>query len=166
METNVSMELNNTGSLDLMHDILVPPVLSFWPLASGWYLVLALLSAFALHKGFQLYKGYQGNLYRRESLEELSKIKSSNENEKTTLLLGLMKRVALQYFGRDKVAALSHDAWWDFMESHSKVQVDAELRTYTQEVLYGTNVEHNSKQIQKLENITATWIKTHQGEKA
>ncbi len=164
MEGNDTVDLNNTGSLDLMHDILVPPALSFWPLASGWYLVFGLLLAFVSHKGLQMYRGYQSNLYRREALAELVHLKNSAKNEKTVLLLGLMKRVALQHFGRDKVAALSHDAWWDFMESHSKVKVENVLRTYTQALLYDVNVKHDSKQIQKLESITATWIKTHQGE--
>ena len=166
MEGNGTVDLNNTGSLDLMHDILVPPALSFWPLASGWYLVFALLLAYVLHKGFQSYRIYQSNLYRREALEELVKVKSSAENERATLLLGLMKRVALQYFGRNKVAALSHDAWWDFMESHSKVKIEDTLRKYTQSILYDANVKYDSKQIQKLESITATWIKTHEGEEA
>ena len=166
MEANVSMALNNTGSLDLMHDILVPPAISFWPLASGWYLVLALLLAFVLHKGFQVYRAYESNLYRREALEALAKIKSSAENEKAARLLGLMKRVALQHFGRDKVAALSHDAWWDFMESHSKVKVEETLRTYAQALLYDANVKHDSTHILTLESITATWIKTHKGEEA
>ena len=166
MEGNGTVDLNNTGSLDLMHDILVPPAISFWPLASGWYLVLALLLAFVLHKAFQMYRVYQSNLYRREALAELVHLKSSVENEKAALLLGLMKRVALQHFGRDKVAALSHDAWWDFMESHSKVKIEGTLRKYTQSILYDANAKHDSKQIQKLESITATWIKTHQGEEA
>ena len=166
MEANISVEANNTGSLDLMHDILVPPAISFFPMASGWYLVLGLFLAFSLHKGLQAYRGYKSNLYRREALEELAQLKKSTENKKPVLLLALMKRVALQHFGRDKVAALSHDAWWDFMELHSKVKVDAPLRTYTQKVLYDSNVKHDSKRIQELENLTSAWIKTHQGEKA
>ena len=75
-----------------------------------------------------------------------------------------MKRVALQHFGRDKVAALSHDAWWDFMEAHSKVKVDTALRTYAQAILYDANVTDDSKHIQELENLTVLWIKTHQGD--
>lgn len=166
MEGNVTLDLNNTGSLDLMHDIVVLPAFSLWPLATGWYLVLALLLAFVLHKGLQMYRAYQRNLYKREALAELTGLNKSSEDEKTALLLALMKRVALQHFGRDKVAALSHDAWWDFMESNSKVKVDDTLRTYTQAVLYDADVKHDSKNIQKLEGITATWIKTHQGEEA
>jgi len=166
MESNITLDLNNTGSLDLMHDILVLPLLSFWPLATGWYLVLALLLAFVLHKGLQMYRAYQRNLYRREALAELTGIDKSAKDEKAALLLALMKRVALQHFGRDKVAALSHDAWWDFMESHSKVKVDDTLRTYTQALLYDADIKYDSKNIQKLERITAAWIKTHQGEEA
>ena len=125
---NAASNVDMNGSLDLMHDIIVLPSVSFFPMALDWTLVLALALAFVLHKGWQAYLLHQNNLYRREAMQELAAVKNSAESEQVNALLALMKRVALQHFGRERVAALTHDAWWDFMESHSKVKIDRALR--------------------------------------
>ena len=164
MESNVSEALKSAGSLDLMHDIVLPAEITFFPMASGWYLILALLLLWVLHKGFEFYAHYKKNLYRREALEALINIKNDAENEKAIHMLSLMKRVAIECFGREKVAALSDDSWWNFMESHSKVKVSNELRSYAKTLLYDVKVKKDSNATHALEEVVKVWIKTHRGE--
>lgn len=161
MESNVTI----SASLDQMHDIIIPSAVSFWPLAPGWYALVLLVLAFSIHLGLKQWSNYQKNLYRREALEALSKTPSGEDaNKEINTLLGLMKRVALQCFGREKVAALSDDAWWDFMEKHSKAKVGIEIRELSQKILYSANAQASSEDVKRLSKVAKVWITTHKGE--
>jgi hypothetical protein len=161
MENNVTVN----ASLDQLHDIIIPPAVSYWPLAPGWYALGLLIVAFSVHLGMKYWAVYQKNLYRREALEVLSKMQSGEDtNKEINTLLGLMKRVALQHFGREKVAALSDDAWWDFMEKYSKVKVGTEVRELSQKILYSPNAQASVEDVKMLKKVAKVWITTHKGE--
>ena len=161
MEGNVTLD----ASLGQLHDIIIPPAVSTWPLAPGWYALALLVLAYGIHIGLKRWSAYRKNLYRREALQELSQIASEEESvSQIKALLSLMKRVALKHFGREKVAALSDDAWWSFVEKHSKAQVDAEVREFSQKALYGSDVQVASDEVSALAKVAKIWITTHQGE--
>lgn len=153
------MENNNTGSLDLMHDILLPPAISFFPLASGWYLLLALGFAFVVNQGFKYYIAYQCNLYRREALKQLADIHEDKGR------LELMKRVGIEHFGREQVASLTGEAWWTFVETHSKVKISSVLKTYAMQVFYQDSNIHNPQYSIEIREMAKVWIETHEGDK-
>ena len=154
------MEHNSTaGSLDLMHDIIVPPAISFWPLAPGWYALALILLAYVLHLALKAWTKYRENAYRREALDELSLTEEGTAEMKR--LLTLMKRVALQHFGRKNVAALSDTSWCEFVEQHSRVKVESDLRLLSQKVLYSSDVQVTTEALAKMRKITKVWIKTH-----
>ncbi len=156
------MDQNMTAtSLDLMHDILVPPAVSFWPLAPGWFALALLFLTTMLHLGLKLWAKYRANSYRREALQELVTLAKSESVEEIVRLLNLMKRVALQHFGREKVASLSDVHWWEFVEQHSKVKIDNTLRIVSQEVLYSSGVEVSKEAVEKMRTLTKLWINTH-----
>ena len=164
MEHNVSAEIN--ASLDQLHDIIIPPAVSYWPLlAPGWYALVLLVLAYGIHIGLKYWAAYQKNLYRREALNVLSKMQTGEDtNKEINTLLGLMKRVALQCFGREKVAALSDDAWWDFIEKHSKAKVGVEVRELSQKILYSPNAEATAEDVKLVSKVAKVWITTHKGE--
>ncbi len=156
------MDQNMTAtSLDLMHDILVPPAVSFWPLAPGWFALALLFLTTMLHLGLKLWAKYRANSYRREALQELVTLAKSESVEEIVRLLNLMKRVALQHFGREKVASLSDVHWWEFVEQHSKVKIDNTLRIVSQEVLYSSGAEVSKEAVEKMRTLTKLWINTH-----
>ncbi len=156
------MDQNMTAtSLDLMHDILVPPAVSFWPLAPGWFALALLFLTTMLHLGLKLWAKYRANSYRREALQELVTLAKSESVEEIVRLLNLMKRVALQHFGREKVASLSDVHWWEFVEQHSKVKIDNTLRIVSQEVLYSSGAEVSKEAVEKMSTLTKLWINTH-----
>ena len=161
MEANVTIN----ASLDQLHDIIIPPAVSYWPLAPGWYALALLALAYGIHIGLKQWSSYQKNLYRREALEVLSTIQSGEDTTKEiSSLLGLMKRVALQCFGREKVAALSDDDWWNFVEKHSKAQAGTEVRELSQKALYGYDAQVTEDEARALAKVAKVWITTHQGE--
>ena len=116
----MSADLNQTiaeASLDNLHDIIVPPMVGFFPLAPGWYIVFLLIGALVFHFGYQRYKVYEREQYRRDAEEELEALNDKNR-ENTIALLSLAKRVGLSVYGRETIATLDGDRWWDFMEGH------------------------------------------------
>ena len=160
MENNVTL----SASLDQLHDIIIPPAVSFWPLAPGWYALALLVFAYGIHAGLKYWSKYQKNLYRREALEILSAMPLGEDtNKEINTLLGLMKRVGLQHFGREKVAALSDDAWWNFMETHSKVKVGTDVRELSKKILYSPNAEATVEDVRAVSKAAKVWIITHEG---
>ena len=156
------MEHNTTVvSLDMMHDIIVPPAISFWPLAPGWYAFFLLLLAYGFHIALKLWAKYRENAYRREALRELVALVEKENTLEIKRLLTLMKRVALQNFGRESVASLSDTLWWEFIEQHSQVKIDKYLRNLSQKVLYSSDVSVSGEDIVVMTGVVKVWIKTH-----
>ena len=159
------MDQNMTAtSLDLMHDISIPPAVSFWPPAPGWYALFLLAVTYGFYLGFKYWSRYQKNLYRREALKVLDALDEEDMHKEISTLLGLMKRVGLQHFGREKVAALSNDTWWDFMEKHSKAKVSIDVREISKKILYNPTAKATPEDVKAVSKVAKIWITTHQGE--
>lgn len=148
-------------SLDLMHDIVVPPAVSFWPLAPGWIALILILVTYMLHLALKLWANYRVNVYRREALHELFALAKAEGTEEIERLLMLMKRVGLQHFGREKVASLGDAHWWEFVEAHSRVKIEKSLRLLSQEVLYSPDIKVDTESVEKMRTLTKLWINTH-----
>ena len=160
MENNVTV----ITSLDQMHDIIIPSALALWPLAPGWYALLLLVLAYGIHIGSKYWSLYQKNLYRREALEVLASLDAEEASKDINSLLGLMKRVGLQHFGREKVGALSQNEWWDFIERHSKAKAGIQIRELSQKILYAPNTEATREDLKAFTKVAKVWINTHDGE--
>ena len=152
------VDMNKTiaeASLDNLHDIIVPEAIGFFPPAPGWYVVGLLVLALLFHFGIHFYKQYQKSLYKREALAEFCQLGEEYE------ILDLMKRVAIYSFGREKVASLTGDEWWNFIEKHSEVKVYTVLRNYCNQIIYDSNTIHDPKYNYHLREVAKLWIKMH-----
>lgn len=160
------VDMNKTiaeASLDNLHDIIVPEAVSFFPPAPGWIIVLILLLALLLHFAVKAYRRYKKSLYRREALKELG-IYRQHSKENTVALLSLAKRVAIAAYGREEVAKLYDDAWWNFMEKQSKAKVSPEAREDIAKLLYDGSYMVNSVLHDNIIQFVTLWIKTHKAE--
>jgi len=163
----MSVDMNKTiaqASLDNLHDIIVPDAVGFFPPAPGWYVVALLFLALLFHFMVQSYKEYKKSLYKREALKELETYKK-NSKEDVIALLSLAKRVGLAAFGRHKIAILSDDSWWNFMEQHSKAKVDAQEREALSKLLYDASYTMDNALYENTKAFVTLWIKTHKGGK-
>ena len=161
----MSVDMNQTiaeASLDNLHDILVPDAIGFFPLAPGWYILSLLLLTLLFHFGYQRYKLYEREQYKRDAEEELEALNDKNR-ENTIALLSLAKRVGLSVYGRETIATLDGDRWWDFMETHSKTSVDADLRVSIQKLLYEEGVDFDTSVFDAVFLMVSEWIETHRG---
>jgi len=160
----MSVDMNRTlseASLDNLHDIIVPEPAGLFPMAPGWIVLILLFLTLLFHFGWQRYIAYRKEQYRREALEELQALKEPGR-EHTLTLLSLAKRTGISAYGREHVARLSDDAWWDFMQLESKAEVSDSLREVLTQFLY-SDKDLDNKTYQSLLKVVETWIKTHKG---
>jgi hypothetical protein len=99
------------GSLDNLHDLVMPDPVSWWPPAPGWVVVSAALVMVLSGWIIRAIRHWQLNSYRREALTLLGKIGGSG-----TELATLIKRVALSAYPRDRVASLTGEQWLAFLD--------------------------------------------------
>jgi len=149
------------ASLDNLNDIIVPHTVGFFPLAPGWYIVLLLLVSLSFYFGYKQYKAYEKEQYRRDAEEELEALNDKNR-ENTIALLGLAKRVGIVAYGRENIATIHGDSWWDFMEAHSKSSVEADLRKSIQRLLYEENIAFDACVFDAVFLMVSQWIETHE----
>lgn len=150
------------GSLDNLHDIIVPEAIGVFPLAPGWIVLGLLLLALLFHFVVQFYMQYKKSLYKREALLALEQYDKQNQEE-TVQLLSLAKRVGISAYGREEIAKLSGNSWWDFMEAHSKARVSMEIRETIAKLLYDNTYTLNSNDFTDIKSFVTLWIHTHKG---
>lgn len=103
-----------------LRDIHLPDAIGWWPLAAGWFLVFSLLIlclTIALYYGWRWYKN---SLPKRHALRLLNTYFTHYQTNQNSQLASarvseILKRVALVYFPREKVASLNGDAWIQFL---------------------------------------------------
>ena len=159
----MSVDMNRTiaeASLDNLHDIIVPPAIGFFPLAPGWYIVLLLLLSLLFHFGYRYYQAYKKEQYRRDAQNELEALNDKNR-ENSIALLGLAKRVGISAYGRESIAKLYGNMWWDFMQNHSKVSVGLELRASIEKLLYNEDTAFDESVFDAVFLMVSQWIETH-----
>jgi hypothetical protein len=99
------------GSLENLHDLVLPVPVPWWPPAPGWVIVSA---ALVMALGWWLIRAirhWQKNSYRREALVLLGEIDGA-----TAELPTLIKRVALSAYPRERVASLTGEQWLAFLD--------------------------------------------------
>lgn len=103
-----------------------PPPLGWWPPAPGWWGVLVLLViAIAVGRELRLQRRQPSTKrWQRAALRELAHLQAAarvDANDDVSLAHGLqqlLRRYAVVRYGRQRVAALSGDAWIAFVVSH------------------------------------------------
>ena len=152
--------MNQQDLLSQLRDIHLPEPVSWWPPAPGWWLVafvtLAALSAFLYFLRRRIVK----NRYRKVALKMLSEL-DGQDNGLVQLeeISALLRRVAIQAFGREKVAVLAGEAWLAFLDKTGRT---TDFSTGVGRVLgsdlYRPSVEADVGQVQL---IAKKWIKEH-----
>jgi hypothetical protein len=100
---------DSAASLDRLHDLALPPQVSWWPPAPGWYVVIALALIATAWLALRLWQRWQGNAYRRAALHELKSL------ETPAAIAELLRRTALAVSPRSSVAEKSGSAWLDWL---------------------------------------------------
>ena len=157
------------NDLTRLHDIHIPVAIGWWPLASGWYL-LATTIAIACLIIFLLLRRYCVNgRAKREALRELSEYQRAYQHDKNSPLYSaaiseLLKRVALAYYPRTRVAGLRDDAWIKFLNTSVKGVNFNSVRVQLLELPYlplGNEQKFRPSRLHELQplfNMARKWI--------
>ncbi len=148
-----------------LRDIHPPASIGWWPLAPGWY-VLAIIATVALLIGFFfLRRHYVNGRARRQGLRLLSVYKQQYQREANSQLIAariseLLKRVALVYFPREKVASLQGESWIQFLNDTGK---GVDFTTLKKELLEAPYHAMMDCDLHRLFDVTRTWIGQRRG---
>jgi hypothetical protein len=107
------------GSLDRLVDIVeAEPVSLLWPLPPLAWLLLAVLAVTGGALLLRRLRRWRADRYRREALGELQALPGAGAEARNRLLAlrSLLKRAALVAYGREAVAPLHGEAWWNFLD--------------------------------------------------
>jgi hypothetical protein len=143
-----------------LRDIHLPEPVSWWPPAPGWWIVCLLVAAFVLYGGYLLRSWRRKRLYRTLALRELQRLAGNADSRAVVQQIALLlKRVAIESFGRQEVARLTGEQWLRFLDQ------TAGTNQFTQgpgralgENLYRPHGEVDPGRIRQ---VAAKWIQDH-----
>ncbi len=109
-----------TPTTDLpLHDIHVPPGVSWWPLAPGWWLLTGITVFLIVSLSLWLRHRRRGRLKRlaRKALLEIEQDFSTHQDSQrlASELSRLLRRICLECYPRREVAALHGEGWISFL---------------------------------------------------
>jgi hypothetical protein len=148
------------ASLSRLHDIALPPPVSWWPPATGWYwlggvLLLILTLAFA-----GILRRYLANRYRRAALRESKQIPEARWPPAAAS--ALLKRTAMAAWGRGKTAGLSGQVWVEWLNNRCEPAVfTGDSARLLAECAHDERQEISKPQIQELLGAVRLWIRDH-----
>jgi len=141
-------------SLDRLHDIVLPPEVPWWPLAPGWYVVLCILVVLILVLAQRAWQRHRANAYRRAALRELAFAQD------VPLIAELLRRTALAVAPREEIAAMTGNAWLDWLAAQSPEAIPDTVRDLLTTGVYDPRgLDH---ELAPLRNFAARWIARHQ----
>lgn len=139
-------------SLDRLNDIVVPPDVSWWPLAPGWYLVLALLSGLIAYFMVKWIVRFRANRYRRAALRQLA---AAND---ISGIAEVLRRTALAIVPRTVVAGKSGKAWLDWLALQCPRTMPDQVREQLTSGIYGRPTDQDLAALREYANF---WIQHH-----
>lgn len=145
----------------------LPPLIegesfSYSFLVPGWYLVLGILLLALLFTGALRYRKFLKNAYRREALKKVDTI-LGGQPEAWCFEIGiLLKALAVEKFGRERVAALQGTEWYRFLQATSEPDETYTAADIERFVNYNYNGQVPERDLgNKLGDFARHWIRTH-----
>lgn len=111
--------MNQADPLAQLRDIHLAEPISWWPPAPGWWLAAGVALAVAVGLVSFLRRRALANRYRKVALNTLSLL-AGHDMKPVPIVLdeisAILRRVAIQSYGRQRVAPLAGDAWLAFLD--------------------------------------------------
>lgn len=151
-----------------LKDIHLPEPIGIFPLATGWWVVIVTTLLVLATGIFFLIKRYKQNSAKRRALALLKRYETDyhtqqNPIKSCALVSELLKRVALVYYPREQVAALSGQHWITFLNQTSKALDFSTMQFYLTELPYQTQRPTENASLNPLFEIARQWILQRRG---
>ena len=141
------------ASLSNLHDIVLPPEISWWPLSPGWWVIVAVVFLLLFLLARRAWKRWMANAYRRAALQELAAARDA------ATVAELLRRTALAVAPRSEIASLTGEAWLDWLDSRASSSIPDEVRNRLGRGLYAP--EGSAILDEATRAYAAHWIRTH-----
>ena len=110
----------NDSLLQKLRDVHVPDALSVWQVAPGWYFVIFFLIILCVISVIFWKRSYVFWRQKQIALGMLKKYQLNYQNDNNSQLATasvneLLKKLAMVFFSRDKIASLKGRAWLEFL---------------------------------------------------
>ncbi len=148
--------------LSQLHDIHLPPAVSWWPPAPGWWLLLLLIIAAGVALGWYLRQRSRRLELYRSAMQELDRIRRQfavqpDFSQLAAELSRLLRRVAITLVPKKDVAGLTGEAWLSWLDSRAKVgQFTQEPGRYLVEAPYRPS--GSIEDAEALLSLVETWL--------
>ncbi|MDM8568338.1 DUF4381 domain-containing protein [Thiotrichales bacterium HSG1] len=96
-----------------LHDIRGLDMISWWPLAPGWWLLIGLIILLTIIFIYRIKRKQKNRNWQQMARQEWLQLRPLNSpaKEQLTFLSVLLRRIAVQKYGREACAGLSGEKW-------------------------------------------------------
>jgi len=159
--------MNPQDPLAALNPLRDPALIAWWPLAPGWWVVIVLCLLAIACVCYILIRRYRANAYRRQALKQLGEIRAQcgqtpqDAEHKQSIARqtnALVKAVALRVYPRHDIAALSGNAWQQFLNKTGASE-KARFPDGFAKAAYQRNC--NDLNLEQLFTASEHWIKKH-----
>ncbi len=146
-----------------LRDIHLPDGVSWWPPAPGWWLLLMLVLVLS-GLLYLLYKRLRQPLLNKSAREELAVITDRyRQHDDKQLLLqdlsSLLRRTGISYLGREQVAGITGDRWYQQLNQlGARQDFSASQIALLSEATYQSSPELSEQDIDALVRQTRRWL--------
>jgi hypothetical protein len=120
--------LANQDPLAQLNDIISPSAPSWFPPAPIYWLLLS-ITIVAIYCSYYIWKKQRKQ--QKIKASQLNKLEQLKQQQVDFITLNqLLKACALTYFTRTEVASLHGEAWFDFLQKHSDVNIFENKQTF------------------------------------
>lgn len=144
---------------------MTPQLVSAWPQTLAWKLLAIIFVCYLLKKSYLAWRNYQRNAYRREGLAWLCQLPTYTSMQEQNIyrqLPALIRKTALQAFGRDEVSPLSNEHWERWLDQQCDKTSFADQHTQLLQTLaYASEPKIDPQKMQALLSHIRLWIQFH-----
>ena len=153
--------MSDSGSLQNLHDIVVPGPVGWWPLAPGWYVVGGAFALLLLWAAVRAFRHWRRNRYRGQALNELVRLRRQGAGAAMQQLPVLLKRAALSAWPRGTVARLTGEEWHRFLdETGGEGRFVDGAGPILDRLVYGAGAVSSGEAARALDAAEA-WLRSH-----
>lgn len=130
----------------------------------GWYFLAIIFIIVLLLIMLKLIRNYRSNAYRRQALKKLEQLDThhaeNSEEIHLTRVLTVLKWVAIQAYGRKKVATLHGKSWLKFLDSKIDANPFIQYELLIKKSIYQC-LPMKSDEFKNFNTISKIWIRKH-----
>ena len=143
----------HTTNLDRLHDLALPPEISWWPLAPGWYFIITLFILTSSWLAWHFWSKWQANAYRREALRELASAQD------ITSIATILRCTALAIAPRELIVGKTSTDWVDWLAEQCPSPIPSSVRDHLASDIYAPSTE--PVDLTELREFAAHFISQH-----